>query len=260
MSRNRQTQSDRQIFIKWLILVLLGFAMGMGAGYFSEEIVAFLEQVMGLFTVNGDVIAWITLGIFILANVLVYSLCFWNYRKAKRIAGAWSGEDDGLDEVEELLNRAMVPGNIMLGCNYFLYPLTMYVCGMDGDTKKTLVVVAMVGVVVFVGAMICSIVLKSKVVDLEKQLNPEKRGNIFDKHFAKEWEESCDEAQKWIMYEAAYRAYQAAGGVCSFLWLVSVLGMVFFGSGLLPVFCVSAIWITLISVYSVWCAKLESHK
>ena len=34
------------------------------------------------------------------------------------------------------------------------------------------------------------------VVDLEKKLNPEKKGSVFEMQFQKTWLESCDEAQK----------------------------------------------------------------
>ena len=260
MSKNREQQSDRKIFVKWLIIVILAFLGGMIGGFFGEEIAAYVLSFLEIFKGNAEIIAWITLGVFIALNIVVYTICFAKYLKARRMADAWTSDDEVLDEVEEMLNHAMVPGNIMIGCNYFLYPFTMYVCDIDGDPDIKLIIIAFVGILVFIAAMVCSVVLQSKVISLEKELNPEKRGNIFDKHFMKDWEESCDEAQKWIMYKAAYRAYRAAGNVCSVLWCVSVITMISFGTGILPVFCVSAIWITLNATYSVVSAKLESNK
>ena len=55
------------------------------------------------------------------------------------------------------------------------------------------------------------------IVELEKKLNPEKKGDVIETNFSKKWEDSCDEAQKMIIYEAGYRAYRAGMKAFTFI-------------------------------------------
>lgn len=116
------------------------------------------------------------------------------------------------------------------------------------------------GTIVFVISYAMMVLLSKLIVDLEKKLNPEKRGSVFDFNFQKEWEASCDEAEKQIMYKAAYQAYHAVNIACMIMWAVSFMGMLVFQAGLLPMFCVTAIWGTMITTFSVVCARMEAKR
>lgn len=120
--------------------------------------------------------------------------------------------------------------------------------------------VSMIDIVIFLVASFTFVALQKKCIDLTKQLNPEKKGNIFDKNFSKEWLASCDEAQQLMIYKASYAAYKSAGGACQILWLVTIIGMMSFGTGLLPVFCVSAIMLIMQISYFMEAKKLERGK
>lgn len=110
----------------------------------------------------------------------------------------------------------------------------------------------------FAGGVAWVVVLQQKMVDLEKLLNPEKRGSVYDMRFAKKWEESCDEAEKLAIYRAAYRAYRAAAGACTALWCVFTVSGLFLHTGILPVLAVTVIWLTLCLSYCAACAKQDA--
>ena len=84
--------------------------------------------------------------------------------------------------------------------------------------------------------------------------------NIFDKDFNKEWLASCDEAQKLMIYEAAYKAFQATQMTCMVMWILALMGMMMFGIGIMPSVCVFIIWLTLTISYCVACRNIEKRK
>ena len=108
----------------------------------------------------------------------------------------------------------------------------------------------------FLAALFASIVLQQKLVDLAKQLNPEKEGSVYDTRFQKKWFESCDEAERAIIGQCAFKAYQAMCRMCLVLWAVFALGGIFFSWGFLPAMAVCVVWAAGQSVYARWTLKL----
>lgn len=98
--------------------------------------------------------------------------------------------------------------------------------------------------------------LQQKLVDLTKRLNPEKKGSVYDTKFQKKWYESCDEAERAIIGQCAFKAYQAMVRVCLGLWVVFALGGMFFNWGFLPALAVCIVWGVGQSVYAWWTLKL----
>ena len=80
---------------------------------------------------------------------------------------------------------------------------------------------------------------------------------MYDTKFRKKWLDSCDEAERAVIGQCAYKAYQAVSQACLALWLVFLLGGMFFDWGFLPVLAVCIIWGVGQSVYSYWCLKLD---
>ena len=76
--------------------------------------------------------------------------------------------------------------------------------------------------------------------------------------FQKKWFESCDEAEKLIIGQCAYKAYSAATKVCGALWLIFSLSALFLNTGLLPILTVCIIWGVSQCVYSYWAVKLSA--
>ena len=99
--------------------------------------------------------------------------------------------------------------------------------------------------------------VQNKILKLEKELNPEKKGNIFDFSFYKEWLGSCDEAEKTVAYKSGFRAYTTAQYVCLGLWLFCTIGQFAFDTGILSVVCVTIIWLTLVCTYLFEHLRLE---
>ena len=114
---------------------------------------------------------------------------------------------------------------------------------------------AMVGV--FVLSCGCVIFAQQKVVDLERRMNPEKRGSVYDAKFQKKWLDSCDESERRQIGEASRRAYMVTTRACMGLWMVlTILGMVF-KLGMLPVSVLLLVWGTMQVTYALECIRLS---
>ena len=103
--------------------------------------------------------------------------------------------------------------------------------------------------------MIWQLFIQAKTIDLEKKLNPEKKGNIFDSNFSKDWENSCDEAEKAKIYKSGYKAFKVAVISCMAMWIISVFGQLFFNTGLLPCITLTVIWLSMTIAYYVEAVK-----
>ncbi|MGL6219074.1 MAG: DUF3169 family protein [Lacrimispora sphenoides] len=66
----------------------------------------------------------------------------------------------------------------------------------------------------FIAAVICTIVTQQKIINFEKEINPEKRGSVFNQKFSKKWEKSCDEAERLSIYKSTYTSYRAVTVTC----------------------------------------------
>lgn len=175
------------------------------------------------------------------------------HRKAKGIIQTWDGEDETVsDRAEKPLNLAMWISSIALIVAFFLMTAS-YSAGL---ASKSDALGMLGGVIAFVVVLAVTMILQQRLVDLVKQLYPEKKASVYDTKFQKEWFNQCDEAEKAQIGQCAYHAYNAANRTCMALWLVFTVTALFLDTGILPVLTVCVIWAVSTSVYCWWANKL----
>ena len=103
---------------------------------------------------------------------------------------------------------------------------------------------------IFLVVIALSILLQQKTVDLTKEINPEKRGSVYDMKFQERWLESCDEAERRQIGQASYKAYVTVSRFCPYCWGVLLLGNMVFHYGILPSAVVLVIWAVLSVSYT----------
>lgn len=174
------------------------------------------------------------------------------YRKAKRTWNAMTDpeDEDTLEQVDHTLERALLVNNVCSIFSYFL--LAAALCGME-ELNPGLAILALAA---FVFAMVSMMIGQQKIVDFTKKLYPEKRGSVYDTKFAKTWYESCDEAERTQICQAAFTSYKATTLTCVLLWMVLVLSSMLFDTGLLPIAMVSLIWLVSTLSYSLKAMQL----
>ena len=74
--------------------------------------------------------------------------------------------------------------------------------------------------------------------------------SVYDTHFRKKWLDSCDEAEKIMIGQCAYKAYIAGNQVCHALAAILAISALVFGTGALPSLAVCAVWMVMQCVYS----------
>ena len=121
---------------------------------------------------------------------------------------------------------------------------------MDGEVSA----LTHVGVFLFSCGLV--VFTQQKTLDLERRMNPEKHGSVYDTKFQKKWLDSCDESERRQIGEASYRAYMVTTRVCLGVWMaLTVLGMVF-EIGMLPVSVLLLVWGVMQVTYTLECIRL----
>lgn len=206
------------ILIAGLFGGVLGFAAGfMNAGSLSDGV----RQVL-----NAVLVASAPWGIPV-TSVATLGIGWGLYAKAKGIYRDWDGEDaDIIDGAEERLSWGLLMSAVALICDLFFFSIAVVYA--SGPAAMGAFIVEF-----FVGVGVAT-VLQQKIIDLEKQINPEKRGSVYDMKFQKKWMDSCDESEQRQIGRACYKAYLTATKVCLWLWVALMVLHFAFNTGLLP--------------------------
>jgi len=261
MSKEKK-QKNQKSEIKLIIIFLLVLAASYVGGYFFGTMGARYEDTMKELlqvVAGGATLVFPMFYVFVNALVIVASLVI--YIVARNKAALWDGEsEEVIDGVEKRLNWSVTLINILMIADIFFYGVMVYISAYTTVGESFDDELFILGTVTFLVSYALMMVLYKLIMDLVKKLNPEKRGSVFDIKFLKEWEDSCDEAEKLTMYKAAYKTYHIVSAVCMLMWMLSFGGMLLFQTGLLPMFCVSAIWVTMVATYSIVCAQLEAKR
>ena len=232
-------------FLLWVgIGALVGFCAGLASGILgglnAEEWVS-----VRLPAALGAVAPW---GI-VISAVILLGTGWYLYAAAKRRCDAWDGEDeDTMDAVEQQLGWALLLTGLMIVLDFFFFAASIVYGRFLPD------------LVLFLASVVVLIVLQQKVVDLERRLNPEKRGSVYDMKFQKTWMDSCDEAERAQIGQACYRAYMVGTKVCTFLWVALLILNFVFDFGMLPIAAVLVVWGVMQTVCALECIRLSKRK
>lgn len=189
-------------------------------------------------------------------SVVTFLLSFVIYKLYSRRAKAWDGENEQeIEQIESGLGVSLAIANAMTIFNMLLF--SMYGWDTLCTDKVSSAGYKLFAVLLFLFNYVWIVVVSRFVVELEKKLNPEKKGDVLETNFSKKWEDSCDEAQKMIIYEAGYRAYRAGTKACTFIWLVSFVCMFMLDTGIMPILIVCTIWFIMLICYTVEADRLE---
>lgn len=181
------------------------------------------------------------------------------YFSAKKQLAAWDGEDETVSEsIEQNLSVCIWISGMAIVLGFFL--AAGHFAGMEqgmftrGFTETFHVFLGLGG---FLADLLVSMVFQQKLVDMTKKLNPEKQGSVYDTRFHEKWMASCDEAERAIMGQCAMKAFRAVAFTCLVLWMIFVLGGMYFDWGLLPAMAVCIVWGVGQSAYGYWAIRLS---
>lgn len=180
--------------------------------------------------------------------------CLVRYRRAKGDFSRWDGEDEAIIErTEHRLSHCAIISNAAFILNLFLFSVWCSLTLQMEDLGWRLFLM----LAAFFLGLIAGIVIQRAVVELEKKINPEKRGDILDFNFQKQWYQSFDEAERVIAGQAAFKAFQAVNTACIALWLICMLGDMILHTGPGAVTVITVIWLLSTLVFQIEASRLE---
>ena len=174
-------------------------------------------------------------------------------KKVKAMWSSWDGEDDRLpDAVEEKLNKLLFLQNVTA-------PLAFLTMTVDMAWDKELVSSG-ITLVSFFLYLALLLLLQKQTVDFVKRMNPEKRGSVYDLKFQAKWLNSCDEAEKKQMGEAALFAFQSMMVIYPVIWCVLMFVGDVFGFGSMPSALTIVLWAIQMILFQVKDMQLSRRK
>lgn len=234
----------KSIVIFFLVLTacyLVGFIAGMNLSGFDASSIDFDKIYDNL----GNVLPFVYLAL----SIIAVTISVVSYVTVKIKADKWDGEDeDEIYDVERKMNIPNFTCGIYMVINLFFFSTCLYLKKYEN-----------LAVTCFAVTSICLFTVSGLIIRLEKKLNPEKRGSIFDLNFAKIWENSSDEAQKLNMYKAGYKTYKTVNVACMILWVLVFLEMMVLDRGFSAMICICIIWLTSAITYLYTGIKLEKQ-
>lgn len=253
MNEKHEKSENRRALPKFFITMLLSLLGGGVLGFFIA-----ISRAFGLDTpalarwLDEALQAAMPWGI-PATSVLTLGGCFLLYRAAAKRFAAWNGgdEDETSESIEALLSWALLLSAVQLLANLFFMAAAGVYIG-EGSAMPT--------VGLFILSCGCVIFAQQKAVDLERRMNPEKHGSVYDSKFQKKWLDSCDESERQQIGQASYHAYMVTSRFCLGLWLVLVILSMVFEMNLLPVSVLLLVWGVMQVAYTLECIRLSKKK
>ena len=198
----------------------------------------------------------------VMAGLLALSVIFGeiNIRKLKEISRQIrQTEDEECDRweyEEEKVGAEGVIANILSQILCILVLSVSFSIRYIEDNHQNMLAVC----IVFLACYVYDAFWQTRYVKLAQVTHPEKKGDPASRKFHQQWLESCDEAEKEIIYQSAYKAYIAMNTWIPALLMVSMLGHLFFDTGIMAIVIVAASWLVLTAAYLRSCVRLRGAK
>lgn len=258
-NKEKGQKSFGKIVLKFIGILAVCFGAGILTGILTGMLIRKIEDsginFGGWFENVKPNLAYLILiaGSILIIGELVYSI--YRIHKSKKLFKNWNDEEEIIQMAEYGLDQCVYGSNIVGILEMFLYAANI-ICANYIKEEKFALYIIIVTVAFFMELFILLFVQRAVVQEIKK-INPEKRGELLEMGFQKKWMESCDEAQKTMIGQAAYKAFMAANYVCMGLWLICTIGIISFNFGILPITFVTIIWLTLIISFQIAGRKLE---
>ena len=259
VNMKEKQNKDRKILIKFIVLMLLCVLGGAIAFEITDKIKDCNMKLGGFGTFLEQNTFYLLFGTILLLFVIGNSLFFSWYRKAKKIYKTWNEEnEEDINQVEYFLSLCGALTDIWM--ILIIFQMTLYNVLLETwEAKGVQDIILSVGILVLcVVSILLSVGMQHYVVRFEKEINPEKRGNVLDTKFQKVWLDSCDEAQQAMIYKASYVAMNRVNKVGIALLVLCLPAESLFHIGIAPVIMITILLLVSVLSYQIEAIKLEN--
>lgn len=251
--RIENKKSDRKALMIFIPCLILSFFVGMLLSSLGNMLEANIGDVIaeGIVKCLTIITPYVNL-VMCLVCFVISIIIFVNVKKRAKV---WDGEDEEeYEKIDSSLSAVLIVNNIVFILSFFFFAAGFEYC------IKTATAVQLV--CYFAGlllAMAENMIAQQKAINLYKEMNPEKQGSIYAMDFGKQWEKSCDEAEKMQIYKAAFGAYNVCGIVYLVLWVLCILGNQIWHFGIVPASIVILMWLVQFIAYQAYAAYYAKH-
>ena len=185
-------------------------------------------------------------------TLAAFVFIFVMYGRLRHAIVSWDGEnEDEIADIERRITNVSALPCVVVFVGLVLFPVCIYAIDRSYSNSKGMSI-TIVSEAVFVVSMILYCVVEKLVIDEEKKLNPEKKGNIFDIHFRRDWEKSSDEAELIAIAKSSKKGFMAGIKVGFVMWILMFVSMFAFDTGVMPIV---AVGLVLIVMYVAYCRE-----
>ena len=180
------------------------------------------------------------------------------YSRLKNIRNSLADADD--EEFDELDYKEEKTGAMLMTSNLLSYigGIVLLAFGYSMDYLHHSI--ALGACLTFLICVFYDVIMQARYIKLLQRTHPEKKGDVSSMKFQQQWLESCDEAEKEVIYQSAYKAFSFTSKCLSFLLLLTMLSHLFFHTGVLAILVVGITQIILALTYNRSCVKLKEVK
>lgn len=259
MNRDDIKKENKKALKVFIPVMLLCAAFGGVFGYYTA--------MAGVDEVAEKIEAWLQNGLYVLSPYLVVAVVtaallvsYLQYRKAKQLFRNFD-EDEDDDDLYIQADRKIAVSVAVSGIGLIVG--MMFFAVVIGNLEAYVTehfALSVTTIAVFVIGNFLTIRLQQLQIDFYKQMAPSMKGSVYDMKFHQKWEESCDEAEKMVIYKASYRAFRTGNIACSIGWIIAAMGTMMFSYGSLPAITISVIWLIMDISYYKEVMRLEKGK
>lgn len=252
MNKQAKTpKTSRGVYIKFTLIMI---ASALTGALISIFLLGREDGLMQLAQQAGNCLT--QAGLWLLALGLVpCAVAHGLYLAGQKAAARADEDDDAFETANRRLSLSMVFSAVAMP-----WVMLTSCLAVPAVTLWESAVPALAVVPLMIAELAWSYGLQAAVVRAEQRLAPEKRGNVFDVRFQKDWYDSCDEAERQRIGQAAYTSYTVTSYSCLFVWVVLVVLNILVPIGPLPIIAVFIPWALGQFTYLGQCIRMETPK
>lgn len=250
---------NRKIVLRYLLIMLIsgligGIIGGLSAiladapgrplNTFTDRLQIFYDTLMTHYTVIYSII-----------TLLMVCACIYSFIRTYLFARHHLKEDDDYLILDRKFDTTSTFVSVSMISILTLFGIYLGSAGLHGS-GITLVFLLLV----FVLPIFIIQILQVKLIHLIQKHNPEKQGHPLDSDFAKKWLESCDEAERLVIYQASYKTYHFLKHLFTGGFIALLLANIFFTIGALPYVILGFFWLAHTLSYCIFCIRMHDTK
>ena len=251
---NKQTQAPKArkgVYIKFTLLMIASALTGAFISIFlfgrEDGLLQLTRRVSDGLILAGP---WL-----LAAGLVPCAVAHGLYRSALKAAARADEDDDAFEKANRRLSLSMAFSAVVMP--WMMLTICLALPSVDVLANNAFVVAVVPLLLVEIA---WSYGLQAVVVRAMQRLAPEKRGNVFDLRFQKDWYASCDEAERQRIGECGYHTYLTMTKIYPFTLLAALLAIMYGGASVLWAVVLGGLWLTQTLSYLLRAYKLEHGK